>query len=168
MKKMMMVLITAALTLGMTATVFAAGFSQKDAVNKALKDAGLTSSEVKRLEAEYDDGKYEIEFICKSDRTQYDYEISASSGKILEKSVDIVYKHNYSNKKITKSAAQKAVARYSGIKLNTIKKGTCRYKRSDGEGKYVLNFKSGKYRYEFDVLAANGKIIEWDMERIGR
>ncbi|MBQ4650495.1 MAG: PepSY domain-containing protein, partial [Firmicutes bacterium] len=56
----------------------------------ALKDAGLSSSEVTFTKAKLDkdDGiaVYEIEFF--SGNTEYDYEISATSGKIRDKDID--------------------------------------------------------------------------------
>ena len=56
----------------------------------ALKDAGLSSSEVTFTKAKLDkdDGVavYEIEFF--SGNTEYEYEISATSGKIRDKDID--------------------------------------------------------------------------------
>ena len=44
--------------MSMTATVFAGSVTKKEAVNKALKDAGLKRSQVRDLEAERDGGVY--------------------------------------------------------------------------------------------------------------
>lgn len=60
--------------------------SREEARDLALNHAGLKQSQVKRLEVEYDvdDGipEYSVEFYA--DGWEYDYEIHAESGKILE------------------------------------------------------------------------------------
>ena len=60
----------------------AASLSFEDALNIAAQDLGRDASELNVIEREYDDGKYEIEFIL--DGVKYSYEIGASSGRILE------------------------------------------------------------------------------------
>ncbi len=61
--------------------------SEEEAKNIALKDANLTESEISglRIKQERDDGiqKYEVDFYSNS--REYDYDIDAISGKILEK-----------------------------------------------------------------------------------
>ncbi len=151
--------------LAMSVTAFAGSITKQQAVNKALKDAGTTKANVYALEAEKDDGKYEIEFKKKKNKAEYDYTIS-KSGTMLEKSVDYVYKHNYSKEKIGKLAAQKKVAKFSGIKFSVIKNGTCRFVKDDGEGKYIVKFRKGHYRYDYDVLAPNGKIMEYERDYV--
>ena len=63
--------------------------SKDQALNIAYKNAGVSSKEVKRVEVELDkkDNKYEIEF--KIGRKEYSYDIHATSGKILEKEVEM-------------------------------------------------------------------------------
>lgn len=175
MKKVMkmLVAVTAALALVMTmsVSVFAAGISSNDAaLKKALKNAGLKKSQVKFVEVEFDkdDNTYEVEFTKKTNGTEYSYDISAASGKILEKSVDRQYKRNSSHKKIGKTAAMKKVAKYSGISYKIIKTGTCRYEYDDGKGTYEVKFEKGNRRYDYEVLAPTGKIIEYEWELINR
>ncbi|GEM_PF-1863350 len=171
MRKISTVLLALIVALAMSAAAFGetGGVSEDAAVKKALKDANTSASKVKNLEVELDDnGKaYEIEFVKKSSRTEYSYEIAVSDGLILEKSVDYVYKHNKSKKKIGKKKARKIVAKKSGVSLKTIKKGTCKYKYKHKEGKYTLKFRTSKYKYEYELLAPNGKVMEYDYEFIG-
>ena len=58
----------------------------EDAINKALSHAGLTKSQVSRLEAEkdLDNGMihYDVEF--ETPQWEYDYEIHAETGKVLK------------------------------------------------------------------------------------
>ena len=163
MKRFLAVLLAAVMIMTTGNYAFAAKkISKNEATSIALNDAGLKKSKVKRLETEFDDGKYEVEFVKKSNKTEYDYEIS-KTGRILKKSMDYAYKHNSSKKKIGKEAARKKVAAFSGMKLSDIKKGTCKYEYDDDdfEGIYEIKFKKGNYRYEYDLLAPTGKVVEW-------
>jgi len=173
MKKVMktLVALTAALAMVMTmgVSVFAAGISSNEAaLQKALKNAGLKRSQVMFVDAEYDRSSrtYEVEFTKKSTGTEYDYEISAKTGNILEKSVDIKHKRNSSHKKIGKTAAMKKVAKHAGVSYKTVKAGTCYYDYDDGKGTYEIKFETTKHRYEYEVLAPTGKIIEYGWERL--
>ena len=64
--------------------------SRQDAVDIALRHAGTTESQVTGLHTEYeiDDGvgHYDVRFLLNG--REYDYEISASSGKVLSFEVD--------------------------------------------------------------------------------
>lgn len=155
------------LALAMSVTSFAAtGFDRQDAINKALKNAKLTQSKVVALESDYDDGKYEVEFIKKSNGVEYSYEYS-STGKLIEKSVDYNRAPNYGAKKISKSTAISKVAKAGGFKKSTVSKGYCRLTNDDGQRIYEINFNTSNYRYEYDVHARTGKILEYSKEARG-
>lgn len=167
----MLVAVVAALAMVMTMSlsVFAAGVSSNDAaLKKALKNAGLKRSQVKYVDVEYDSdsGSYEVEFTKKKTGTEYDYEINAASGSILEKAVDIKYKRNSSHAKVGKTAAMKKVAKHAGVSYKTVKAGTCIYEYDDGKGTYEIKFETSKHRYDYEVLAPTGKIIEYEWEKI--
>lgn len=70
-----------------------AGVTMDDAINTAVTDAGFSVSDVQitKQKLDTDDGvqKYEIEFI-KGDY-EYEYDINAQTGAIMEKSYDSVY-----------------------------------------------------------------------------
>lgn len=153
------------MVMAMSASAFAAGISSKDAaLKKALGNAGLKKTSVRAIDVEYDkeDGVYEVEFIRKSNGRSYDYEIKAKTGKIIKKSVDIKYTKNSSRSKIGKTAARKKVAAFSGISYKTVSSGTCTYEYDDGKGVYEVKFKKNGKRYEYDVLAPTGKVIEYE------
>lgn len=179
-RKLMHLILTAVLVMALAVPSFAdssegaasnpPALSESKAVSIALSNAGLTKTQVRRLEAEYDskDGTYEIEFIKKSNKAEYEYEISASDGRIFEKSIDYACKKTKSKKKIGKKAACRKVAKFSGVSYSTVSKGTCTYKYKGHKGKYVIKFRSGNYKYECEVLAPNGKILEYEWEMIKR
>lgn len=141
---------------------------KRAALKIALKNAGLERSEVKSVETEKDDdGSIEVGFVRIENKAEYDYEISAKDGRILEKTVDYKYKKIKSKKKIGSKKAMKKVAKASGKKYSTVKKGTCEYKYKKHQGKYEIEFRSGDYEYDYELLAPNGRIIEYGYEYVG-
>ena len=64
--------------------------SREDAIAIALKDASLEENQVSRLKAEfdYDDGRPEYDVEFRYDGWEYEYEIHAESGKILNRDKD--------------------------------------------------------------------------------
>jgi len=152
----------------MSVTVYAAALTKEDAVDKALSDAGLSASQVTKLKSEKDGGDYEIKFISTADGTKYEYGISAKSGRIREMSAEYAHERNFSSKKVSKGKAYKAVAEASGLKLSEVKSGTCKLKKDDGEWVYKIKFKSGKCKYEYEVLAPTGKVVEFEIEYKGK
>ena len=82
------------ITNGATSSVLAADkiISQSAAVSAAYKKAGVTKSQVSTLEVDYDADDdeygqvYDIEF--RTADNEYDYEINAKTGKVVEFSVE--------------------------------------------------------------------------------
>ena len=76
---------------GMTAAETTGAVTELQARAIALKDANLRDDEVRftKCRKDFDDGiaKFEIEFRA-ADGTEYDYDISESDGRILEKNID--------------------------------------------------------------------------------
>ena len=163
-------LLAVLMVVAMSSSVFAGSITKDDALKIAMKNAKVTKSQIRNIELEYEKakGKYEVEFTKKENKTEYSYEIKKSNGKILEKSVDYVVKRNTSKDKIGKTAAINKVAKFSGIKKSVIKKGTCKYVRDDGQGVYKIKFKHNGRRYDYEVLAPNGKILEYEWELINK
>ena len=164
MKKIMTIGIAIVMVLSMGAVSFAAaGISSKEAVKIALKNAHLTKAKVSNLETDYEKGKHEVEFTKKSNKAEYDYDIS-KGGKILKKGIDYKYKKDHSKEKIGKDAARKKAAKASGVSFKIVKQGICRYDydHDDREGSYKVKFKKGNYRYEVEILAPTGAIMEFE------
>lgn len=174
MKKIVTMMIAAAMVFSTAGIAFA---QEADAAVKnvslskakaiALKDAKLKTSQVRIQKAKLDreDGVYEIDFVKKSNRAEYDYELSLK-GKILEKSADYRYTRSYSKKQIGKAKARSKVAAFSKFKLSVVKNGTCKYERDDGEGFYEVKFRKGNYVYEYDVQAPTGKVVGWERKTV--
>lgn len=170
MKKLVAALVVALLALSIPSLAFASTTSTDatGALKIALKDAGLKKSEVKKIETESKKKAVEVEFTQKKTRAEYDYTIAKNDGKILEKSVEYVYKHNSSKAKIAKNTALKKVAKASGVKYSVVKKAKCTYTYKKNEGKYEVVFRHKGYKYEYELLAPTGKIIELEMDYVGK
>ena len=154
--------------IGMSTAAFGAStISEDEALDIALDNVHMTKSEAKNIEVDKEKKSYEVEFVRKSNGAEYDFEIAKEGGKIWEKSVEYKYKKNKSKKKIGKKKARKKVAEFSGTSYNVVKSGTCKYTYKKKQGKYEVKFRDGNYKYEYELLAPNGKIIEWEYEYTG-
>lgn len=142
--------------------------SAERALAIALDDAGLKKAQVALIEVERDGRAYEVEFALNSGKAEYEYEIATSDGQIISKDVDYAYRHTTSKKKVGEKAALKAVAKLTGVKKSVVNNAKITYKYKKGEGKYKVKFRNKGYEHECEVLAANGKVIEWEMERLGK
>ena len=153
MKKIGILIMTLIMIIAMSTTSFAFGISASQAEKTALKSAHLSKSKVRSLEVEKDDnGKiFEVEFIRKSNKAEYEFKICASNGRIIKKNIDYKYKPVKSDKKIGKKAAMKKVARSAHVKYSVVRKGRCKIEKTGKEWKYEISFKKGKYKFEYDI-----------------
>ena len=167
MKRTLRTLLIAALAMALVFTMTGMAFAGSEmtvekAYKIALKEAGLTSSDVRCVEKDYDreDKVYEIEFKKKGSKIEYGYEIS-NTGKILEKSVDYNRAVVKGSKKLTKADAINVVVKTHGFKKTVVSKGRIKLEKDGGQWVYEMKFRSGSYRYEYEVHAATGKILEY-------
>lgn len=164
-KRVSVLALALVLAMAMTVGSFAGTMSTSKAKSMALKNVGLTKTQVKYMEAEYDDGKYEVEFTKKSNGAEYSFEYSRG-GTLLEKSVDYrVKKRTGSSDLISKTTAKNKVKKFGGFKSSTLKNAKVYKEKDDGQYIYEVKFKTSKWRYDYDVQAKTGKILEWSKER---
>lgn len=150
------------MVLSMAVSVFADSITEEEAINKALKNAGLKKSKVKKLEVELEKGIYEVEFTKKKGNVEYEYEIREEDGKILEKEVDYNRKKSKKGRKICKKKARKAAAKHSGVKYSIVKKGSCKYDKKNRE--YDIKFKKKGKKYSYEIDAVNRKVKEYSIK----
>lgn len=140
----------------------------------ALKKASLSSSQVKFKEAKLDfDGgtaHYDIEFISGS--CEYEFEIDAVTGDTVK------YQKEYDNDKASsapKTAAEagitlaeaKAIAlKKAALSASQVNFTKAKSDTDDGILYYDIEFISGNYEYEFEIRAKDGKITDFDKEKI--
>ena len=159
----------------------------------ALKNAGVSESDLTGysidLDNEYGVMQYEIEF--KSGGYEYDYEINAATGEILQKQKerdDDYYPANSSTPANTNTAANstntnsagtnnsgnyisaeeaKSIAlKHAGVNEANANWYKAELDRDDGIVHYEIDFKADGYEYDYEINATSGEIIksekEWD------
>ena len=140
----------------------------------ALKHAGVNSSDAKFIKAkqDYDDGRrvYDVEFNALG--FEYDYELDADSGEILnfdkEKDDDYVppvASKPQSSSKISSAAAKKAALKHAGVKSSNAYDLSVEYDNDDGDKIYEVEFKSNGYEYAYEIDAISGKVLSHEKER---
>lgn len=148
-----------------------------EAEQAALSHAGISSSDVSYItcELDFDDGimVYEVEFISES--TEYDYDINAIDKSVLKFSTERADNYSQSGQggssgngssgsagSITEAEAQQAAFSHAGISGATVIKAE--YDRDDN--KYEIEFIAGSYKYEYEISASDGRVIESEKEAI--
>lgn len=138
----------------------------------ALQNAGLSESQVTfvRVQPDYDDGRkvYEVEFY--SGYTEYDYEIDATNGAILEMDHDAEYyapqqtQSPSSNAAITVDQAKSIALERAGVSASDAIFTKAKLDYDDGIQKYEIEFRVGRMEYECDVNAQTGTITDYSVD----
>lgn len=150
-----------------------------DAAKKAaLNQAGASSKEVTFLQTEldWDDGvaEYEIKFTWNN--KIYDYEINADDGDITEYSVKKIKQKKAASKpdktkavketsgNISVEKAKENVLEHAGYKEKEVTFTKSKLDKDDGVSVYDIEFRVNGLEYEYEVNAATGKIVDYDVE----
>lgn len=141
----------------------------------ALSHCGLTEAEVTglRIHMDLEDGKmvYEVEF--DTAQWEYEYDIDAKTGAVLQvDKEDHEYKEDNNDRPnlpdnssgITKDEAKQVVLKHAGLAETDISQYRCELDRDDGRVIYEISFRHGTTEYEYDIDAASGQILSWEKE----
>ena len=154
----------------------------------ALGDAGLSAASVTFTEAkqDFDDGvpNYDLDFYTATH--EYDYEIDAQTGAIMDKSVE-VNEHAVRETKPAATAAPTAAptaaateaARsfigvdraksialgHAGVSASSVSFSKAKLDDDDGRGVYEIEFYVGNTEYDYKIDAYSGGIIVYDIDR---
>ena len=154
----------------------------------ALGDAGLSAASVTFTEAkpDFDDGvpNYDLDFYTATH--EYDYEINALTGAIMDKSVE-VNEHAVRETKPAATAAPTAAptavateaARsfigvdraksialgHAGVSASSVSFSKAKLDDDDGRGVYEIEFYVGNTEYDYKIDAYSGGIIVYDIDR---
>ena len=144
----------------------------EEAKKVALDDAKLTAADVTFTKAklDYDDGRavYDIEFY--SGTKEYDYEIDAATGRILEKDIDRNDDVNTpsagqdSQTYITAEQAKAAALSAAGFSASEVRGLKAEFDFDDGRAVYEVEFKKGIFEYDYDIDAVSGKVLKAEKE----
>ena len=144
--------------------------SVEDAKKKALDDAGVKAEEAVFLKAHYDSDDivphYDVKF--EANGYEYEYEVKASDGAVLEKDVDkerkAVRNAPVSNEYISEDKAKSIAFDHAGVKSADVKFSKAELDRDDLIVHYDVEFVADKFEYEYEVNAESGKVIASDKE----
>lgn len=144
--------------------------SVEAAKQKALDDAGVKAEDAVFLKAHYDSDDmvphYDVKF--EANGYEYEYEVKASDGAVLEKDVDRerkpVNKPSASNGYLSEDEAKSAAYNHAGVKAADVKFSKAELDRDDMIVHYDVEFVAGKYEYEYEVNAESGKVIASEKE----
>ena len=156
--------------------------SMQQATEVALQDAGFSSSEVESLSGNLDSDDevrhYDVSFV--SQVMEYDYEIKASDGTILEKDREAVETHSSSQNVslpaesstmtdsdfISIDEAKSIALQVSGVDASNAVFTEAELNVDDGVHIYEIEFISGDMEYSFEINAMTGSVAEWEKESI--
>lgn len=162
----------------------------KDAAKTAaFSDAGVTEDEITRLKVskDHDDGRsiYEVDFTVASTGEEYDYEISAEDGSILQVdqemgkgSVSTTQNRTQSQEQTqnqgTATQSHPAISeeKAKNLALERVPGATAQNLRmqlefDDGIQKYEGDIVYDGKEYDFEIDANTGTFLEWSEERVG-
>ena len=135
----------------------------------ALAHANLTADQVTwvKVEKDLDDGVwvYDVEFV--SGDWEYDYEIHAATGAVRE------WNKEYEPKKVVvnesakpeKEVDPKAIAyAHAGVTAEEATRVEVEKDRDDGVWVYEVQFRVGRWEYDYEIDATTGKILDWEKE----
>lgn len=142
------------------------------AVDAALGHAGVTRSEVRKLEVDldYEHGSmvYEVEF--KVGTAEYEYDIGAADGDIvwyeIERDGTVEQGGSAIDGKaaISSDDAKTAALNHAGLTTAQVTHLKAELDREGGKLVYEIEFKSGGHEYEYVIDAATGAVIKSEKE----
>lgn len=140
----------------------------------ALKHATLTNDKVTFVKAEEgtEDGvkRYDIEFY--TDNTEYDYEINADTGEVIEFDKDI---DDYTiptnpgttsnNAKISENEAKDIALKHANLTIDKVKFDNIEYDTDNGLDKYDIDFHYNSQEYSYEIDAKTGEILSHGVDK---
>lgn len=136
----------------------------------ALADAGLAESDVTftKEKLDWDDGiaVYDIEFLTAD--TEYDYEIDAATGAVLDKSAELLRPNESPGQAIDASidveSAKEIAAAHAGLSKEEAFFTKAELELEHGRSEYEIEFYHDRIEYEYTIDAATGAILEYKSE----
>lgn len=136
----------------------------------ALADAGLAESDVTftKEKLDWDDGiaVYDIEFLTAD--TEYDYEIDAATGAVLDKSAELFRPNESQGQAMDASigveSAKEIAAAHAGLSKEEVFFTKAELELEHGRSEYEIEFYHDRIEYEYTIDAATGAILEYESE----
>lgn len=166
--------------LALSAGMAFSAVTEKEAVDIALRDAGVAREETTWLNShrDSDDGRvyYDVEF--RSAEGRWDYEIESESGRIT--GFDFEESRQQPQRRDGRDASSQVTAEIGRPDAERIALSDAGYERDDvsrfriemdhddGIGLYEISFNADGYEYEYDVRINDGTILKSSWEKSGR
>lgn len=134
-----------------------------------FKHAKVENKNIVNLEIEYDyeNGNmiYDVEFDCNN--IEYDYEVDAVSGKILESEIENKNKDSNNNNNSSNTYLSKDKIKEIAIKKANVSKYydyDIEFKFKGGTPIYEVEFETDSAEYDIKINAKNGNIIKYEVK----
>lgn len=158
--------------------------TKAEAKAAALAHAGVKEADVKHYKVEVDRERnvtvYEIEFYAGN--YEYDYIVNAETGKVVHSEVEKervaaqpdnkqsnttqkAPEQTVAQAKVTKDEAKAAALKHAGLAEKDISRFKSELDKERNGLVYEIEFEAGKYEYEYEVNAENGKVLKAEKER---
>ena len=144
----------------------------------ALSHAGLSADQVTfvKVNMDFDDGiqKYDIKFYCNGQ--EYDYEINASNGQIIQFDYDMEYNYipnnnttNYQSNvnttaNISVERAKEIALSHAGLASNQVTFQRIELDFDNGIQKYEIEFYYNYREYSYEIDANTGNILSYEQD----
>lgn len=166
MIKMTIAVSLVAMTMGMA---FAA-VTEKEAVDIALSDAGITREEAAWLNShpDRDDGRllYDVEF--RSDEGKWEYSIDSESGRIVGFDYEEVRRTPSASGSVDRAGAENIALRDANLSENDVSRLRTEMDRDHGLVVYEIEFNSDDSEYEYEINGNDGVILKASWSLRGR
>lgn len=150
-----------------------AQISADQAKEIALQHAGVQANSVNftKVEQDIDNGikEYEIEFM--GSNTKFDYSINADSGKIIGHKHEMMRQHHGNHHhnaagaaSIDTNKAASLALQHANLHHNEVHRLNCYQEMEDGINVYKVKFWKNNTEYEYEIDAATGDILEFEVE----
>ena len=107
---------------------------------------------------------YEIEFVTAG--AEYEYEIDAVTGAIRERSIETrATAQPAASSYIGVDQAKSIALKHAGLSAAEVSFTKAKLEKDDGLRKYEIEFIKGSTEYEYEIDAATGSVLEYDVER---
>lgn len=145
--------------------------SIENAKEIALNNAGVKKDDAVFKKAYYDSddlvAHFDIKFVANG--YEYEYEIKASNGAILEKDIEKEHIREQVSQApekeiISKEKAKEIAVAHAKVDSDKIKFVKIELDRDDLIAHYEVEFVEGKFEYDYEINAESGKIIAYDKE----
>jgi uncharacterized membrane protein YkoI len=154
-----------------------APLSREEAQAVALNHAGVTVAQTARLTVRYDadDGRPEYEVEFRVGAYEYDYDIDARTGRILSFDVEREGRPGDgqpatpppAGAAVSAAEAKSIALSHAGASEAETSRLTVRLDRDDRRPEYEVEFCAGSYEYDYEIDAATGRILSFEVDRKG-